>query len=108
MLVYLQVEAASCQSAAGKAARVGLLQAEQQRLNGVQLQAEQPKVNVVLQAGAAVVDCITAGGAVGVNCVTTGRSSRGSVRLGSSTVLASSGDSRSSVRSSVLGLSASR
>ena len=64
MLVYLQVKAVSYQSAAGKAVRVGLLQAEQRRSNGVQLQAEQPKVNMVLQAGAAVVDYITAGGAV--------------------------------------------
>ena len=45
------MEAASCRSAAGKAARVGLLQAEQRRSNGGQLQAEQPKVNMVLQAG---------------------------------------------------------
>jgi hypothetical protein len=44
--------------------RVGLLQAEQRRSNGGQLQAEQPKVNMVLQAGAAVVNYITAGGAV--------------------------------------------
>jgi hypothetical protein len=64
VLVYLQVEAANCQSAAGKATRVGLLQAEQQQSNGVQLQAKQPKVNVVLQAGAAVINYITAGGAV--------------------------------------------
>ena len=55
------MEAASCRSAAGKAARVGLLQ------------AEQPKVNMVLQAGAAVVDCITAGGAVEVNYGAAGR-----------------------------------
>jgi hypothetical protein len=55
VLVYLQVEAASCRSAAGKAARVGLLQAEQRRSNGGQLQAEQPKVNVVLQVEAAKV-----------------------------------------------------
>ena len=45
-------------------------------MNGGQLQAEQPKVNMVLQAGAAVVDCITAGGAVGVNCGTAGRAAR--------------------------------
>jgi hypothetical protein len=45
--------------AAGKAARVGLLQAEQQRLNGGQLQVEQPKVNVVLQAGQQGVDLAT-------------------------------------------------
>ena len=38
------MEAASCQSAAGKAARVGLLQAKQQRSNGGQLQAEAAKV----------------------------------------------------------------
>ena len=67
------MEAASCRSAAGKAVRVGLLQAEQRRSNGGQLQAEQPKVNMVLQAGAAVVDCITAGGAVEVNYSTAGR-----------------------------------
>ena len=35
----------------GKVARAGLLQAEQRRLNRGQLQAEQPKVNIVLQAG---------------------------------------------------------
>jgi hypothetical protein len=69
------VEAASYQSAAGKAVRVGLLQAEQQRSNGGQLQAKQLEVN----------------------WVTAGRSSRGSVYLGSSTVLALSGDSRLSV-----------
>jgi hypothetical protein len=80
------VEAASYQSAAGKAVRVGLLQAEQQRSNGGQLQAEQPKVNMVLQAKQ-----------LEVNWVTAGRSSRGSVYLGSSTVLALSGDSRLSV-----------
>ena len=74
MLVYLQVEAVSCRSAAGKAARVDLLQ------------AEQPKVNMVLQAEQ-----------LEVNWVTAGRSSRGSVYLGSSTVLASSSNSRSSV-----------
>ena len=67
------MEAASCQSAAGKAARVSLLQAEQQRSNGGQLQAEQPKVNMVLQAGAAVVDYITAGRAVEVNYGAAGR-----------------------------------
>ena len=53
--------------AAGKAARVGLLQAEQRRLNRGQLQAKQLKVNIVLQTGAAVVDYITAGRAVKVN-----------------------------------------
>ena len=52
---------------AGKAARVGLLQAKQRQLNGGQLQAKKPKVNVVLQAGAAVVDYITADRAVKVN-----------------------------------------
>ena len=53
--------------AAGKAARVNLLQAEQRQLNRGQLQAKQPKVNIVLQAGAAVVNYITVGGAVEVN-----------------------------------------
>ena len=61
------MEAASCQSAAGKVARVNLLQAEQRRSNRGQLQAEQPKVNIVLQAGAAVVNYITAGGVVEIN-----------------------------------------
>ena len=42
-------------------------------MNGGQLQAEKPKVNVVLQAGAAVVDCVTAGGAVEVNYGAAGR-----------------------------------
>ena len=66
----------SIQSAAGKTARVGLLQTEQRRLNGGQLQTEQPKVNMVLQAGAAVVDCITAGGAVEVNYGTAGKAAK--------------------------------
>ena len=43
------MEAASCRSAAGKAVRVGLLQAEQRRLNGGQLQAEQQFLIVLLQ-----------------------------------------------------------
>ena len=38
------MEAASCQSAAGKVARVGLLQAEQQQSNRGQLQVEAAKV----------------------------------------------------------------
>ena len=59
--------------AAGKAARVGLLQAKQRRSNRGQQQAEQPKVNMVLQAGAAVVDYITVGGAVEVNYGAAGR-----------------------------------
>ena len=59
--------------AAGKAARVGLLQAEQQRLNRGQLQAEQPKVNIVLQAGAVVINYITIDKAVEVNYSTAGR-----------------------------------
>ena len=67
------MEAASCRSAAGKAARVGLLQTEQRRSNRGQLQAEQPKVNIVLQAGAAVVDYITAGRAVEVKYGAAGR-----------------------------------
>jgi hypothetical protein len=41
--------------ATGKAVRVSLLQAEQQQLNGGQLQAKQLKVNVVLQVEAAKV-----------------------------------------------------
>jgi hypothetical protein len=49
VLVYLQVEAASYQSAAGKAARVGLLQAGQRRSNGGQLQAKQQFSIVLLQ-----------------------------------------------------------
>ena len=57
----------------GKAARVNLLQAKQQRLNRGQLQAKQPKVNIVLQVGAAVVDYITIDRAVKVNYSTTGR-----------------------------------
>ena len=63
----------SIQSAAGKAARVSLLQAEQRRSNRGQLQAKQPKVNIVLQAGAAVVNYITADRAVEVNYNAAGR-----------------------------------
>jgi hypothetical protein len=51
VLVVLQKDSKVGLFTAGRAVRVGLLQAEQQQLNGGQLRAEQPKVNIVLQAG---------------------------------------------------------